>query len=186
MHLSCMADSFYDVSGTSFSFGSEHGGSFRNAAERFPEVAATAYERDTELSFVDVVNVVSHGEYFTFIDVVDFASFQDLGFNEVTNACLSHNWNGDCILDFLDQSGIGHSSDPTIATDIGRNTFQRHHCDCACCLCNLCLLYVHNIHDYPTLEHLCKTLFHSTRSNNSIAVSVSISVSVCTSHDFVL
>merc|ERR1712194_722353 len=139
-----MADSFYDVSGTSFSFGSEHGGSLRNAAEGFPEVAATAYERYTELSFVDVMCIISHGEYFTFVDVVDFASFQDLGFNEMTNASLRHYRNGDRILDFLDHHGIGHSSDPTVTSDIGRNTFQRHHCNCACCLCKLCLL---NIHD---------------------------------------
>ena len=48
------------------------------ATEGLPEVAASANERNFESGLVKVMLFISHGQDFTFVDVVDFQGFQNL------------------------------------------------------------------------------------------------------------
>jgi len=73
-----MSDSFKDVSGTSFTFGSDHGSSFRDSTESFSEVSTTTDERDFESVLVDVVLIISHSQDLALINIIHSHDLQDL------------------------------------------------------------------------------------------------------------
>lgn len=51
---------------------------------------------------VDVILFVSWGKHFTLIDIVDLECLQNLSLYEMPDARFGHDWNSDCLLDFLD------------------------------------------------------------------------------------
>ena len=57
--------------------------------EGLAEVTATADERDGELSLVDVVVLVGHGQNLRLVDVVHLDRLQNLSFYEVADPCLT-------------------------------------------------------------------------------------------------
>lgn len=71
-------DGLDDVARAGLAFCPDHGGAFGDAAQGFAQVAAAADERDLEVRLLDVVAVVSRGEDFGFVDVVDSDGFEDL------------------------------------------------------------------------------------------------------------
>lgn len=73
-----MSDGFDDIAGTGFTFRTDHGGAFRDAAQGFAEAAAAADEGDAEGVFGDVVDGVGGGEDFGLVDVVYAEGFEDL------------------------------------------------------------------------------------------------------------
>lgn len=70
-----MANGFDDVTGSGFTFGADHCGTFGASAEGFTEVSGSADEGDSEGVLVNVVSVVGRGEDFAFVNKVNFESF---------------------------------------------------------------------------------------------------------------
>jgi len=90
-----------DVASASFALGADEGSTLRDAAESFPEVAAAAQNGDGEWVFVDVVAVVGGGEDLGLVEEVSTGGLEDLSFDEVANAGLGHDGDGDGALDAL-------------------------------------------------------------------------------------
>ena len=101
-----------------------------------------------------MVTVVSWGENFGLIDVVDTDSFQHLGFHEVTNTSFRHHGDGDGFLNALDHVRIGHTSNATLCTNVGRNALEGHNGNRTGIFGNTSLLRVYNVHNDAALDHL--------------------------------
>ena len=53
-----------------------------------------------------MVAVIGGGQHLGLVDVIDAEGLQDLRLDEVTDAGLGHNWNGDSINNPVNQIGI--------------------------------------------------------------------------------
>ena len=73
-----VANGFDDIAGTGLTLRADNGGTFRDAAQSFAEVACTANKRNLERMLVYVVLVVSRGQDLRFIDIVNADGLQDL------------------------------------------------------------------------------------------------------------
>jgi len=71
-------------------------------------------------------------------------------FDEVTDASLGHDRNGDSVLDLIDEGGIGHVGDTALGTDVGGYALQGQ----IGFLGDAGLLKCHNVFDHTTVEHL--------------------------------
>jgi len=108
-----------DVAGTRLALGADHTGALGDAAEGFAEVAAAADEGDGELRLVNVVRLVSHREDLRLVDKVNLDGLEDLGLDEVTDADLGHDGDGDGGLDVLNHLRVGGARDAAVAADVG-------------------------------------------------------------------
>jgi hypothetical protein len=98
-----------------------------------------------------VVDIVRRGQNFGLVDIVYADGLEDLwcggklasvfteiegwrggvqntylAFNEVSNASLGHNGNGNGLHDLLDHAGVGHAGDATLDADISGDTLESH------------------------------------------------------------
>jgi hypothetical protein len=153
-HGAAVANRLDDVPGASLAFGANHGGTLGDAPESLAEVAAAAEHGNLEVVLVDVVNLVRGGEHLGLVDVVDPHGFQHLRLDEVPDARLGHDGDGDGILDRLDHGGVGHAGDAAVLADVGGDALERHDGDGASLLGDARLLDVDDVHDDATLEHL--------------------------------
>ena len=156
VHLAHMANCLNDVARARLALGADHSCAFGNAAKSFAQVACAAYEGNRELGLVDVIGVVSRREYLGFVDVINFDSFKQLSFDEMTDAAFSHNGDGNGFLDALDHLGVAHAGDATSCADVGRDALKCHNCAGACLFGDSCLFGRGYVHDYAALEHLCQ------------------------------
>ena len=101
-----------------------------------------------------MVDIVGGGENLGFVDVIDLDGLQDLRLDDVTDAALGHNGDGDGLLDALDHLGIAHARDAACGTDVGRDALECHDGAGACFLGDACLLGRGDVHDDAALEHL--------------------------------
>ena len=151
-----VADRFDDVAGAGFALGANHCRAFANPAQRLAEVGRTTDKRNFERPLVDVVGLVSRGQHFGFVDVIDFERFEHLRFGEVTDASLCHHWNRDRLLDRLDHLGVRHPRHSAVTADVGWDALKRHYGAGASCLGDASLFLVDHVHDHAALEHLCQ------------------------------
>ena len=91
-----VAHRFDDVARTGFALGADHRSAFRNAAQRFAEIARAADERHLEVALIDVVFFVGGREHFALVDVIHAERFEDAGLREVADARLGHHRDADC------------------------------------------------------------------------------------------
>ena len=110
-----------------------------------------------ELVLVDVVELVGGGEDLGLVDEVDGEVLEDLGFDEVADADLGHNRDGDGGLDLLDHFGVGHAGDAAFSADHGGDALEGHDGDGAGLLGDDGLVDVHDVHDDAAFEHLGET-----------------------------
>lgn len=61
-----VAHGFDDVAGSGLALGTDHGSALGDAAQGFPEVAGSAYERHGVVALVDMEAVVGGGQHFAF------------------------------------------------------------------------------------------------------------------------
>jgi hypothetical protein len=101
-----------------------------------------------------------------------------LAFNEVSNASLGHDGNGNGLHDLLDHAGVGHAGDATLDADISGDTLESHdgggtgllsntglkkrtNMSVRCNYIEVCsrayLLRIDDVHDHTTLQHLGQT-----------------------------
>ena len=151
VHLSHVADSLYDISGSRLTFGTDHRCALVDPAECLAEIFCTADKRYFEIAFVDMVNVIRRGENFALVDVVDFDGFEHLRLYKVTDPAFCHNWDRNGFLDAADHFRIAHTGNAACCTDVCRDTLQRHNGTCTSFLCNMCLLRSGNVHDNAAL-----------------------------------
>src|SRR5262245_43537073 len=97
-----MFDGLHDISSTCFTFGTDESGTFGNSTECFAKVTSTTDKRYFEIVFVDMVLLICRSEHFRFINVIDSNSLQNLRLHEVTDSDFGHDWDSDCLDDFLD------------------------------------------------------------------------------------
>lgn len=97
-----MPNGLHDVPRPGLSFGPYHGGSFADPPQRFPEVLASANERDLEVVLVDVVVLVGESEDFTLVDVIDSDGLEDLHLHEVADPSFGHDRNRNGMFDLFD------------------------------------------------------------------------------------
>ena len=154
MDLSHVAYRLNDIAGTRFTLGTDHGSALCDTAKGFTEVTRTADEWHLELVLVDVVNIVSRREDFTFIDVVDLDGLEDLRFDKVTDAAFRHDRDGDGFLDALDHFRIAHAGYAARFADVGRDAFECHDGCSAGCFRDPCLLRCGDVHDDAAFQHL--------------------------------
>ncbi|KAK2971020.1 hypothetical protein RJ640_025794 [Escallonia rubra] len=88
------------------------------------------------------------------VDVIDADGFQDLGLDEVADAGLGHDGDGDGLLDLLDELGVGHAGDAALRADVGRDALEGHDGASAGLLGDAGLLGVDDVHDDAAAEHL--------------------------------
>lgn len=66
------------------------------------------------------------GEDLVLIDVVHADGFKDLVLDKMADAGFGHDGDGDGTIDFLDELGVGHSSDAAPGSDVGGDTLKSH------------------------------------------------------------
>ena len=165
--LGCLGN----ITGSGFTLRANHGRTLCDATKRLAEVRGATNKRNRELGLVDVVNIIRRRQHFRLVDVVDFESFEHLGFNKVTNSCFRHHGNLDLGLDRVDEVRVAHSSNSALCTDVGWDTLERHNSDRACVLGNSRLFSVDDIHDDTALEHLCETALDPQSSDRNLSQS---------------
>ena len=153
-----MTNGLNHVAGSRFPLGTNHGSTFIDSSQGLAQISCAAYERNLEISLVDVVNIIGGGQHFRLIDVVDFDGFQKLRLYKMPDSALRHNRNTDRFLNALDHLRIAHSGYTAGCTNICRNPLQRHYRTRTRFLCNLCLFRCCNVHDDSALQHLSQTL----------------------------
>ncbi|CAM0904951.1 unnamed protein product [Alopecurus aequalis] len=149
-----VADGLDDVACASLALGADHGGALADAAEGLTEVAAAADEGDAEVVLVDVVGVVGEREDLALVDVVDADGLEDLGLDEVADAGLSHDGDGDGALDLADHAWVGHAGDAALGADVGGDALERHDGAGSGLLSDTRLLGVDDVHDDAAAQHL--------------------------------
>ncbi len=82
---------------------------------------------------------------------------QDLGLDEVADAALGHDRDGDRVHDLLDLDRVGHAGHAALGSDVRRNPLQRHDRHRAGFLGDAGLVGVGDVHDHSSLLHLGKT-----------------------------
>ena len=151
VHFSHMADCLNDITGSGLTLCTDHGSTFIDAAECLSKIFCTAYKRNFEFSFINMINIISRRKNFTFINIVDLNGFQYLCFHKMSDTAFGHNRNGNCVLDPFDHFRVTHSGNTACCTDIGRNTLQGHNRTGTGSLGNFCLLRCCDIHDHTAL-----------------------------------
>ena len=101
-----------------------------------------------------MIDVIGRGENLGLVDVIDLDGLQDLRLDNVTDAALGHDGDGDGLLDALDHLGVAHARDAACGADVGRNALECHDGAGACLLGDACLLGRGDVHDDAALEHL--------------------------------
>ena len=54
-----MSDSLHDITGTGLTLCTDHGSSLVDTAESLTEISCTTYERNLEVSLIDMVHIIS-------------------------------------------------------------------------------------------------------------------------------
>jgi hypothetical protein len=147
-------DGVDDVAGAGLALGADHGCAFCDAAEGFAEILGAADEGRLESVLINMVELVGGGEDLGFVDEVDGQGFKYLGFDEVPDADLGHDGDGDGLLDGLNHAGVRHARDTALGADHSGDALERHDGDGAGMLGYDGLVNVHDIHDDAALEHL--------------------------------
>ena len=101
-----------------------------------------------------MIDVIGGGENLGLVDVIDLDGLKDLRLNNVADAALGHNGDGDGLLDALDHLGVAHARDAACGTDIGRDALECHNGAGARFFGDACLLGRGDVHDDAALEHL--------------------------------
>ncbi len=143
-----------DVAGAGLALGADHGRALADAPQRLAEVGGAAHERHGEGPLVDVVGLVGRRQHLGLVDVVDAQGLEDLRLDEVADAGLGHDRDGDRGHDALDQLGVAHAGDAAVAADVGGHPLERHHRHGAGVLGDLGLRRRDHVHDHAALEHL--------------------------------
>lgn len=154
LDLAHVAHGLDDVARARLALGANHRGALGNTAQRLAQIAGAADKRHVKLGLVDVINVIGGGENLGLVDVIDLDGLQDLRLDNVTDAALGHDGDGDGLLDALDHLGIAHTRDAACGTDVGRDALESHDGAGACLLGDACLLGSGDVHDDAALEHL--------------------------------
>src|SRR5665647_2608480 len=150
-----------DVAGAGLALGAHHRGAFADAAQGLTEVHGAADEGHLELPLVDVVGLVGGREDLALVDVVDLEGLEDLGFDEVADARLGHDGDGDALLDLLDLSGVGHADHAALGADVGGHALEGHDGAGPGLFGDLGLLGVGDVHDDAALEHVGEAALHA-------------------------
>ena len=157
LDLAHVAHGLDDVARARLALGANHRGALGNTAQRLAQIAGAADKRHVKLGLVDVINVIGGGENLGLVDVIDLDGLQDLRLDNVTDAALGHDGDGDGLLDALDHLGIAHTRDAACGTDVGRDALESHDGAGAGFFGDLRLFGGGHVHDDATLEHFCKT-----------------------------
>ena len=156
-----------DVAGAGLALRANQTRAFADAPQRLAQVGGTAHERNRERELVDVVSLVGRSQHFALVDVIDPERLEDLGLDEVPDACFGHDRDGDGCLDRFDHLGVAHPRHPSVSTDVGRHSLERHHRARPCVLCNFGLFSGDDIHDDATFQHLCETALDRERAGGA-------------------
>ena len=148
-----MAHGLHDIARARLALRADHRGALRDAAQRFTEVARTADERHTELALVDVIDIIGRREDLALVDVVNLD-----GLDEVADAALGHDRDGNGLLDAFDHLRVAHARDTARRADVSRDALERHDGTRTGLLRDLRLLRRRDVHDDAALEHLGELL----------------------------
>ena len=151
-----MAYGLNNVARSGFALCTNHCCTLGNAAKCLVKVLCATNERNFELVFVDVVNIVGRRKHFALVDVVYLDGLQNLSLGKVADAALGHHGDRNGLLDALNHLGVAHTRNATSCANVGRDTFQCHNGACARSLGNACLLGGCNVHDNTAFKHLCQ------------------------------
>ena len=147
-----------DIARTRLALGTDHRRAFFDTAQRFAQILRAAHERNVEFTLVDVENVIGRRKHFTFVNVVNLDSLQNLRFGKVTNTAFGHDRNRDGVLNAFDHLGVAHARHTACGTNVGGNAFECHHGGSTCGFGDFGLFGGRHIHNDATLEHLGKVL----------------------------
>ena len=104
------------------------------------------------------LRLVGRRQDFRLVDVVDAERLEHLRLDEVADARLGHDRDGDGVHDPLDHLGVAHAGDAAGCADVGGHALERHDGDGAGILGDLGLLGGDDVHDDAALEHLGEAL----------------------------
>ena len=132
-----------------------------------PRLVAPHTNGHGEGPLVDVVGLVGRREHLALVDVVDAERLEDLGLDEVADAGLGHDRDGDGGLDALDHLGVAHARHAAVAADVGRHPLEGHDRARPGVLGDLGLLGVDDVHDHAALQHLGQAPLHPERAGGA-------------------
>src|SRR5215475_13061146 len=115
------------VAGSGFSFGTNHGCAFGNAAKRLAQITRTADKGNFESMLINVVGLVGGGKDFGFVNVINTEFLQNLGLSKMADAAFGHHRNGDRFHDLANLFGGGHACNAALSANLRRNTLERHY-----------------------------------------------------------
>lgn len=115
------------------------------------------------LGFLDVKLVISWRKHLALVDVVDAQRLEDLALDEVADAGLGHDGDGDGLLNLLDLGWVGHARDAALGTNVGGYSLEGHDGAGARVLGDAGLGGVRHVHDDAALEHLCQARLDGER-----------------------
>lgn len=101
-----------------------------------------------------MVLVISRGEDFVFVDVVDFEGFKDLVFNNVVDVGFGYDGDGDGGLDFFDYFWVGYVGDIVDFVDVGGDVFEGYDGDGVGFFGDVGLFDVGDVYDDVVFEYL--------------------------------
>ena len=163
-----------DVAGAGLALRADHRGALGDATQRLAEVRGTADERHGERPLVDVVHVVGGRQHLGLVDVVDPERLQHLRLDEVADAGLRHDRDGDGRDDAVDEVGVAHARHAALSADVGRDALERHDGDRAGVLGDPRLLGGDDVHDDAALEHLGESALDAARAQLVVVRGVSV------------
>lgn len=152
-----VADSLDNVTGAGFALGPDHGSALGNTAQGLAQVTAAADKGHAKGALLDVALVVGGRQDLGLVNVVDAQGLEDLALDEVADAGLCHDGDGDGVLDLLDHGRVGHAGDAAVLADIGGDSLEGHDGAGTSFFGDAGLLGVGDVHDDAALEHLGET-----------------------------
>ena len=115
-----VADRLDDVAGAGLALRADHAAPSEMRRSASPRLVAPHTNGTVKRPLVDVVGLVGRGEHLGLVDVVDAERLEDLRLDEVPDAGLGHDRDGDGGLDALDHLGVAHAGHAAVAADVGR------------------------------------------------------------------
>ena len=72
-----MTNRLDNITRTRLSLGTKHARTFGNTTKCFTQITTSTYKRHIELRLVNVMNIICHGQYFGFINVINLTCLQE-------------------------------------------------------------------------------------------------------------
>ena len=154
LHQSHVTHGLHHITCARLTLGANHRSTLSNTAQSLAQVLSTTHEGHVELCLVDMVDIVGGREHFAFVNIVDLDGLQYLSLGDVADAAFCHHGDAHGLLNATNHLRVTHARYASSRTDVGRNTFKRHHGTGTSLFSDAGLFRSCYVHNHTTLQHL--------------------------------